>query len=143
MFRTSAGWGGKAALYPTLQTAAFARYHPRKSMTTWLTCREQTGVPGVPSKAAVSRCVPVGRWWWWFRGYKVGSDLWRRLVVDEWLIFYGKLVGKYMYPVPWMLWVILYRTPCKLTAKKHLKMDGWKMNDFVFGMAQPSRCFCC
>ena len=39
--------------------------------------------------------------------------------------------------------LILYRTPCKLTASLHLEMDGWKMNGFVFGMAQPSRCFCC
>jgi len=37
----------------------FGVYHPRKSMTTWLTCREQTGVPGVPSKAAMKAAIKL------------------------------------------------------------------------------------
>eukprot|EP00435_Cladocopium_sp_Y103_P018319 s2466_g4.t1 len=37
----------------------FGVYHPRKSMTTWLQCREQTGVPGIPSKAEMKAAIKL------------------------------------------------------------------------------------
>ena len=33
--------------------------------------------------------------------------------------------------------------PLKLTASWHLKMDGWKMRPFPFGVAEPGRCYVC
>ena len=91
-----------------------SRYHPRKSMKTWLACREQTGVPGIPSKAAPET---LGEWGWVVTEFtcipasKTPRTWWYRAAQD------GCRVGKNMHGKCWNL-------PCYVqVAKKKTKIE--------------------